>query len=90
MTHYLKPEITTIYSHKPLNDLVVNFRLRKDTQGNIELREQFWRFETDDQARGLVPPVLVYADLMATGDARNVETARMIYQNQIEKHLLEA
>ena len=89
MTHYLKPEIVTIYARKPVNDLVLNPRLHKNAQGNVELREQFWRFETENQANGLVPPILVYADLMATADARNVEAAQMIYEDHIERHLLE-
>jgi hypothetical protein len=89
MTNYLKPEVVTIYANKPVNDLVLNLRLHKDAQGNIELREQFWQFETEDKAKGLVPPILVYADLMATGDARNVETARMIYEDHIERYLLD-
>ncbi|MDP2886360.1 MAG: type IV toxin-antitoxin system AbiEi family antitoxin [Ignavibacteria bacterium] len=89
MTQFLKPEIVTIYVNKPLNDLVLNFRLHKNAQGNVELRERFWRFETEDQARGLVPPILVYADLMATGEPRNVETARAIYEEHIERHIRE-
>jgi len=89
MTNYLKPEVVTIYANKPVNDLVLNLRLHKNARGNVELRERFWRFETEDQAKGLVPPILVYADLMATADARNVETARMLYEDRIERHLLE-
>jgi len=30
-----------------------------------------------------VPPLLVYADLMATGDARAIETAQTILENQL-------
>lgn len=87
LTHYLKPEIITIYAHKPLNDLVLNLRLRKNPQGNVELRERFWRFEHEEKYRGMVPPILVYADLMATADARNIETAKMIYEEHLERRL---
>jgi len=31
----------------------------------------------------MAPPLLVYADLMATGEQRNLETARMIYEKYI-------
>jgi hypothetical protein len=31
----------------------------------------------------MVHPLLVYADLMATGNQRNIETARMIYDQHI-------
>ena len=30
-----------------------------------------------------VHPILVYADLLATGNQRNIETARMIYEQHI-------
>jgi hypothetical protein len=31
------------------------------------------------QGDQIVHPILIYADLVATGDSRNLETARMIY-----------
>jgi len=34
--------------------------------------------------KNLVPPPLVYADLLATADARNVETAKMIYDEYLK------
>lgn len=89
ITHYLQPEIVTIYANKPLNDLVLNFRFHRNAQGNVEIRERFWRFETEGQTKGLVPPILVYADLLATGNSRNVETAKMIFETHIERHLIE-
>ncbi|MEE8059119.1 MAG: type IV toxin-antitoxin system AbiEi family antitoxin [Pseudomonadales bacterium] len=36
---------------------------------------------------GLVHPILVYADLIATGDSRNLETARMIYERFIAEYI---
>ncbi|MBC3833208.1 hypothetical protein H8K33_16990 [Undibacterium amnicola] len=38
----------------------------------------------------MVPPLLVYADLMATGDARCIETAKMIYDEHVARLLAEA
>lgn len=38
----------------------------------------------------LVSPILIYADLITTGDSRNLETARMIYEQFIAKHIGEA
>jgi hypothetical protein len=35
----------------------------------------------------IVPPVLIYADLLATGDGRCLETAQMIYENQLARLL---
>lgn len=85
MTHYLKPEITTIYATKPVTDLIVNLKLRKGKQGDVELRERFWNFQNEAAPQDLVPPLLVYTDLLATGDARNIETAKMIYDEYLER-----
>jgi len=86
-THYLKPEITTIYAKKPINDLLLNLRLRKDDEGDVVLRERFWEFDNGGADKNLVPPLLVYADLMATADARNIETAKMIFNEYLQGHL---
>lgn len=90
LTHYLKPEVTTIYARKPINDLVLGLKLRQDRNGDIEVRERFWDFETTDPDKTVVPPLLVYADLMATGDPRNIETAKMIYDDYLQNQFTEA
>jgi hypothetical protein len=55
--------------------------LRTDVNGNVEIYRRFWTFD-GDQA-GLAPTPLVYADLMATGDGRCIETAKMIYAEHL-------
>jgi len=77
MTGYLKPASITIYGENVPTELMVRFRLRKDQNGNMEIMKRFWRF---DEKASLVPAPLVYADLLATGDARCMETAEMIYE----------
>ncbi len=39
--------------------------------------------------KGLVPPLLIYADLMATGDARVIEAAEIIYDNYLTRLIVE-
>lgn len=85
LTGYLKPEITTIYLQKSpsmQSELLKKLRLVKDPEGDVELREVFWHFDSSE-APSFVPPLLVYADLLATADDRNLETARIIH----DKHL---
>lgn len=84
LTEYLKPEIITIYADKenPAGVIIPN-RLKKDPQGNVELVARFWQPETIAPHKDMVHPVLVYADLMATGNQRNIEAARMIYDQYI-------
>jgi len=84
LTQYLKPEFITIYTEAhQLNKLLIENRLKRDTAGDVEILARFWilagQWEYDD----LVHPILVYADLLATGNQRNIETAKMIYEQYI-------
>jgi hypothetical protein len=54
--------------------------MRAEANGNVEILEKFWKF---DEEGDVVPPVLAYADLLATHDGRNAEAARMIYEKRI-------
>ncbi|MEW6419877.1 MAG: type IV toxin-antitoxin system AbiEi family antitoxin [Nitrospirota bacterium] len=84
LTQYLKPEIITIYTTpQQLNQLLIENRLRKDLTGDIEILERFWKPAEIWQYEDLVHPILVYADLLATANQRNIETARMIYEQHI-------
>lgn len=82
LTHYLKPAIHTIYVENGMTNLVKGEMLKADPNGNVELVEMFWRdpvFPKTD----CVPKVLVYGDLMASGDPRNRETAELIRQTHL-------
>ncbi len=89
LTRYLKPEIVTIYTRKPVHNLTFDLKLRQDKNGDIELRERFWKFDNPELDKTMVPPLLVYADLMATGDPRNIETAKTIYNDYLRRTLVE-
>jgi hypothetical protein len=77
MTNYLRPGKATFYGDKVNPKLLIDKRLRPDPNGNVEILKRFWKFE--ETTPGMVPPILVYADLLATGDARCLEAAEMMY-----------
>jgi hypothetical protein len=81
ITHYLRPGAATFYTEKVDPRLLVDLRLRTDANGNVEIYRRFWTFDGDEA--GLAPTPLVYADLMATGDGRCIETAKMIYDEHL-------
>lgn len=85
LTEYLKPEKITIYTRQPLGDLMLKHKIRKDPKGNIEVFDVFWKFEYEWNYKNMVPPILIYADLLATGDKRNIETADIIYEQTINR-----
>jgi hypothetical protein len=82
LTPYLKPTITTVYIKPPVRQFIFQHQLNKHPHGDIEILDKFWQFEELDQTR-IVPPLLVYADLIATGNAKNIETAKIIYEKEI-------
>jgi hypothetical protein len=51
----------------------------------VEVHRRFWNFPGEPEHDNLVPPLLVYADLLATGDARCIETAKMIYETHVAR-----
>ena len=93
LTKYLKPTVVTIYAKEP-GRLALTHKLKKDPDGNVEILKIFWNFRylrptpildyTD-----LVHPILIYADLLATGDARNIETADIIYERELARFIRE-
>jgi hypothetical protein len=89
LTNYLKPATCTIYIDPPHRDkalatLVKQHRLRADPNGNVELLDTFWNFDLPGTPPDLVPPLLVYADLLATLDPRNLEVAKRIRAEHLE------
>lgn len=89
LTHYLKPNFFTLYIHvkdarKNFAELIVDNRLIPDPKGNIEVLEAFWGFDDAEFLPEIVPTLLVYADLVASNDPRNLETAKIIYDRVIQ------
>ncbi|MDE2002487.1 MAG: hypothetical protein KGJ25_03035 [Betaproteobacteria bacterium] len=78
ITGFLRPGTATFYAEKIDPRLLVDLRLRTDAAGNVEIYRRFWTFEAAEAA--LAPAPLVYADLMATGDGRCIETAKLIHE----------
>ncbi len=85
LTHYLKPEILTIYTDESRNDLIKNYRLIPDNKGNVQVYKKFWNY--NEVNWNIAPPELVYADLINTGDRRCMETAKKILDEYLQNKL---
>lgn len=83
LTNYLRPQKLIAYTQEPRRDLMKKYRLIPDQNGEIEVLEMFWK----PQDGRVVPPLLVYADLVLEGGKRNMETAEMIYHEHIQPDL---
>lgn len=90
LTGNLKPEITTLYLDQDGNTkLLADNRFHRDPTGNILVFKAFWSSDIIqvDKSRieTIVHPLIIYADLLATQDPRNLETARIIYDKHLTK-----
>jgi hypothetical protein len=63
--------------------LLIKNRLKRDQTGDVEILKRFWKPAEIWKYEDLVHPILIYADLLATGNERNIETAKMIYDQHI-------
>ncbi|MBS3944742.1 MAG: hypothetical protein KGZ42_04540 [Melioribacter sp.] len=87
ITNYLRPLIHTIYIGDKIGEFVLRNRLKKNPNGNVEIVKKFWNFADDNETKNIVPAILVYTDLITTGDPRNIETANIIYERELAGYL---
>jgi hypothetical protein len=80
-TDYLQPEILTLYTSLKKMDLIREYRLIPDPKGEIQAYLRFW--QEPGELPKTVPPLIAYADLVATGNRRCTETAQKIYDQYI-------
>lgn len=83
LTQHLRPGTATFYGNRIDPRLLIEQRLHPNAEGNVEILRRFWAFE--DEKPGLVPTLLIYADLLAIGDARCLETAKLLYEPILDR-----
>lgn len=75
---YLNPGNFDIYTDTPSINLIKTGFVVPDDNGEIGIYQKFWNWETENQ---LAPLVLIYADLMGSGNSRCLEMARRLLEN---------
>ena len=94
-TGYLKAERLTLYTTGNIVDIIKKFKLIPDPNGPVEILDAFWDTESDYykcpypqlENKKIVPVLLIYADLVISGVARNVETAKVLYEKYLQNFL---
>ncbi len=89
LTDHLRPGELTLYADQLPTVLAAKQKFRKEPAPGhtaiVDVRKRFWNFPGDPHHPDTVPPVLVYADLLATGDGRCIETAKLVYDNYVAR-----
>jgi len=83
LTNYISPEKFTIYTNNSWQDLMQDLHLLPDDNGSIDVLRTFWKERKNFKEKSIVPPLLIYADLMAGSISRNIETAKIILENEL-------
>ena len=72
---YLIPEQFDIYTEVPSINLMMTRKMRFDENGRINVYQKFWRSQHDEH---VAPKILIYADLMGSGNSRCIEAAQRL------------
>lgn len=85
LTNFLKPRVFTIYTKRSWLECAKEFELIQDENGDVEILQMFWNsVNPNERDRAVVPPILIYADLINSGIDRNIETAKIIFDNELQ------
>ena len=84
LTRKIKPATVTVYARGGAAPKMVSKAiLRPDARGEVEVLDAFWPVKAEARwglpGPGVVHPLLVYADLIMSGDDRNREAAEAVY-----------
>ena len=79
LTGNLTPATYTIYTDTSWQNIGKTLGLIPDEEGRIEVLSHF----STEASKSTVSPLLVYADLIISGDSRNIEVAKIIENNEL-------
>lgn len=82
LTKKLKPEKFTIYSDLDLPEISKTLCLVPDNNGNVEVCQKFW--SNNETNLNIAPPLLIYTDLINSGNSRNVDIANEVFKNELQ------
>ena len=84
LTNQIIPEKFPIYTNSNWQNIGRKLRLVPDDNGHVDVLQQFWKDKDNKyKEKQIVPPLLIYADLMGSGYGRNIETAKTILENEL-------
>lgn len=77
---YLIPEQFDIYTEVPSVKLMMTKKMRFEDNGSIRIYQKFWKGYENEK---VAPRILIYADLMGSGNSRCIEAAQRLIENGI-------
>jgi len=78
ITHNLKPREFILYTNENRAELMKELKLAPAREGMVEVRTPYWNI--DPEHPNAAPILTIYTDLMLTGDPRNANIAKALYE----------
>lgn len=82
LTNQLEPEKYSIYTNESWQSIGQDLGLVPDNNGTVEILQLFWKDNNNEKQ--VAPALLVYADLIGSGYGRNIETAKLILETELQ------
>jgi hypothetical protein len=87
ITKYLNPEKFTLFTFASKNEIISGMQMLPDPAGEITIYKPFWNAIEHEFDLPIVHPLIVYAQLVYSGNSRNKETADIIYHKHLQHEL---
>lgn len=81
LTESLRPEKFTLFTNLDLSEVAKSLKLVPSENGEVEILQKFWKNDSENEQTA--PALLIYADLINSGFGRNIETAKLILENEL-------
>ena len=88
LTNQLKPRELTLYTYETDMQLTQHYRIVPKKAGMILVYKRFW--PALDHEKKYAPPLLVYADLVSSGEDRSIAIAQQIFDEHLQNQFLPA
>lgn len=80
LDHFLVPEQFDVYTEVPCIKLAMSKKMKFQEKGCIRIYQKFWKGNANEK---VAPRLLVYADLMGSGNSRCIEAAQRLIKDGI-------
>lgn len=84
LTKQLQPQDFTIYTNVGWQSVASELKLIPDSEGDVEILTIFWKEDEKITNENITPTLIIVAELMSSGKERNVETAKIIIENELQ------
>lgn len=84
LTKQLQPQDYTIYTDGGWQNIATKLKLIPDNDGDVEILAIFWKEDETTDYKNIAPILIILAELMSSGKERNIETAKIITENELQ------